>query len=84
MGWDGIGVRGSFDSFKKRGNKTYIYRDEDVDAIVLLPRMTPVVPFLCRVVTNHQGVLGQFLVEALGAGAVDEEVERLSNGAQRE
>lgn len=51
---------------------------------MLLPRMPLVVPFLCRVVANHQCVLGQFLVEALGAGAVDEEVERLSNGAQRE
>lgn len=46
--------------------------------------MPLIIPFLCRVVADHQSVLGQFLVEALGAGAVDEEVERLSNSAQRE
>ena len=43
-----------------------------------------VVPFLGLVVAHHQGVLGQLLEEALGAGHVDEEVERPGRRGQRE
>ncbi len=46
--------------------------------------MLVVVPFLGLVVAHHQGVLGQLLEEALGAGHVDEEVERPGRRGQRE
>jgi hypothetical protein len=44
--------------------KTYVNRDVDADAVVLLPDLPVVVPFLGRVVAHHQGVLGELLEEA--------------------
>ena len=49
---------------------------------MLGPSIHSVVPLLGRVVAHHQRVLGQLLVEALGRGAVDEEVQRLRDGAK--
>jgi hypothetical protein len=45
---------------------TYIYRDVDCDAVVLLPRLHPVVVLLGRVVAHDERVLGQLLEEAFG------------------
>ena len=51
---------------------------------MLGPGAHVVVPFLGLVVAHHQCVLGQVLEEAFRLGPVDEEVERLGDGAQRE
>lgn len=51
---------------------------------MLRPRPRVVVEFVEVVVAHDQRVLGQLLVEALGLRAVDEEVQRLSHGAQRQ
>jgi hypothetical protein len=66
------------------GSKTHVNRDVDADAVVLLPGVALVVPFLGRVVAHHQGVLGELLEEALGACHVDVEVERPGHGGQGE
>ena len=44
---------------------------------MLLPSVDPVIVLFCRVVSHDERILGQFLEEALGRGAVDKEVERL-------
>lgn len=62
--------------------ETHIDRDVDADAVVALPHLGAVVPFLGRVVADDQGVLGELLEEALGRRDVDEEVEGLGHGGQ--
>ncbi len=51
---------------------------------MLGPAAYVVVPLLGLVMADHQRALGQVLEEAFWLRAVDEEVERLSDGAQRE
>lgn len=60
-----------------RGGGTYIDRDEDIESIMLRPAVYVVVPFLCCVVPDYEGVFGEFLEETLGVCAVDVEVEGL-------
>lgn len=64
--------------------KTYVNGDEDVDALVLLPCIRPVIPLLTGVVTDNQSALGQLLEEAFRGRAVDVEEERVRNGQERE
>jgi len=62
----------------------FVDRDVDAETIVLGPLVGPLIVLLSSVVADDEGVLGELLEEALGRGAVDVEVERLRNGAQRE
>lgn len=62
---------------------TYINSDKDADTIVLPPCVPLVIKLLGCVVTDHQGVLGKLLVEALLGSAIEVEVERLSDLNQR-
>lgn len=62
--------------------KDFINGDIDGDALVGNPSPLLLVPFLSRVVANHEGVLGKLLEEASRGNAVNVEVERLSKAAQ--
>lgn len=63
---------------------TYINGDVDADAVMLGPGPHVLVPLLGLVVADYQRVLGQVLEEAFRLRPVDEEVERLGDGAQRQ
>lgn len=67
---------------EREGNQTYIDRDVDADAVVLSPPAHVVVPLLRLVVADHQRPLRQILEETFRLRPVDEEVERLGDGAQ--
>lgn len=66
------------------GGKTYVDRDEDADAVVLLPAIGSLVKLLGFVVANHQRVLGQLLKEALGPRAVNVQVQGADRAGQRQ
>lgn len=74
----------SRDCIRGEEDTTYIDGNEDVDSTVLLPRIHSVVVLLGGVVSYDERVLGKFLEEALGRGAVDEEVESLCGRGQRQ
>lgn len=61
--------------------ETYIDRYINADAIVLGPGAHIIVPLLGLVVTDDQCTLGKILEETFRLGAVDVEVEGLSDGA---
>lgn len=56
---------------------TYLDRDVDADALVLLPHVRSVIPLLGGVVAHDERVLGELFVEALGRASVDVEVQGL-------
>lgn len=60
----------------------YVYRDVDANSIVFRPCLRVLVKLLGIVVSNHQCVLGKVLEETLGRRAINEEVQRLGDGAQ--
>lgn len=75
---------GKADCIRGEEDTTYIDGNEDVDSTVLLPRIHSVVILFGGVVSYDERVLGKFLEEALGRGAVDEEVESLCGRGQRQ
>ncbi len=67
--------------------RTYINRDQDVQPIMLRPRLPILIEFLRIIMSHNQRILRQLLEEAFGRRAVDVEVEVLDwdkQGAQRE
>lgn len=62
----------------------FFYGNVDGNPIVLLPGVHPVVILFGGVVSHDKRVLGQLLEEAFRRGPVDEEVESLCGGRQRQ
>lgn len=63
---------------------TYIDGYVYAEPVMFRPRPCVLVVFVEVVMAHDQRVLGQLLVEALGLRTVDEKVQRLSGGAQRQ
>lgn len=53
---------------------TYINSDQDIQLLVLAPRLPILVEFLRRVMSHDERILGQFLEEAFRRRAFDVEV----------
>lgn len=62
----------------------HVNGDEDVQSLVLLPGVGTIVELFRRVFARYKSTLGQFLIETLGRGAVDIEVQCLGRRGQGE